>query len=1858
MRPFAKIQPLGLLAFFLGFIAFHTAAATIYVLSCGTGTVGEYTTSGITVNASLISGLGNPFALALAGTNLFLGSYTTETVNEYSTSGATVASPLISGLDEPYNLAISGSNVFVANFFTGTVGEYTTSGATVNASLISGLNQPTDIAISGTNLFVVNYGNNTVGEYTTSGATVNASLISGLNGPIGIAISGTNLYVGNYGNNTVGDYTTSGATVNPSLLSGLNQPAEIAVSGPDLFVVNYGNNTVGEYTTFGATINASLISGLSQPRGIAIDSGTERTFYVDINSPNPTPPYTNWATASTDIQSALNQTTNGDLVLVNPGTYQTGGETVNGYGLTNRVVISDSITVESAQGPATTIIQGNSPVGSNAVRCVYMTNGSALFGFTLTNGATLSSGDLFEEQSGGGIFCWSTSVLVSNCVIAGNSACGGGFETGGGGGAVNGTFYNCQIISNQVTDGSGGGVCQGICVNCFFTSNNATEFGGAADYSTLDNCILTNNFATVSAGGAYTSSLTNCLIIANSCSWYITVGGVGNCTVNNCTILYNSTPGGSGGVSGSSVYNSIICYNTSSGSPANYDSQSTLNYCCTTPTPASGVNNITNAPQFISVMGNFRLQTNSPCINEGDNAYVILTNDLDGDPRVVGGTVDMGAYEYQTPIPLALSVTPNFTNVAPGFPDGLQAVIGQGYATGILWNFSDGTTATNLLTLSHSWSSPGVYTVTLTVSNNLVPEATIASFTVNVLTQLDFYVNANGTNPVPPYSSWGTAATNIQDAVNVAPNGGIVLVTNGVYQSGGYTAPDGTLCAVVLTNAINLQSVNGPSSTFINGSNAMRCVYLANGSSLVGFTITNGLVNGNGGGVYCQSASCVVSNCVITGNSVDQCGGGDYQGTLLNCDLINNQSWNFESTGGGGACQATLVNCIIFNNFAYFYGGGAANCFIYQSLIVSNLVYNYSQSEGGGTYDCTNFSSAIAENYASAFGGGAYGGILVNCTVTENTAGFGYGGGTYSSIQTNCIIYYNQGYDDYSNYYEGTFSYCCTVPSPGYPGNISTPPVLASISHISLNSPCRSAGNPKATYGVDIDGNPWASPPSIGCSEPNTMGNYFGNLAVGISVPFTNWAPGFPINIQANLTGPVYNSVWNFGDGTLVTNQAYTSHTWAASGTYPVTLTAYNDSYPTGIVATQMMTIAVPTVYYVTANSLNPTPPYSYWSIAATNIQNAISVAAPGSQVLVQQSTNMFLYGGRVTYYTNLPNIFQWPGSGISGPDGYSYSLAITNPITVQSVGGPHNMWIEPPPDNYGCIYMSNGVVLSGFTITNAPGSHYGPGVLCASTNDLITNCVIADAGGITSGTLYNCLITNSGANGSTMYNCWISRGLATGSTMYNCIITNGVGVDGGGVMGGILNNCLIVSNNATYGGGVYASAAYPVVLNNCIISNNTAVAGGGVYNNWPTPGGYVTNCILNNCTVTHNSATGGPSSGYGGGAFYAQLNNCLVSSNKAVYGGGVEGGLLNNCTLIGNYAGYGSGGGADKNDNNYPYGSQAIGVLSNCLLVGNLAEYGGGAYGCVLNQCTLLQNTNNFNGSGGGAYLCLLDNCLVISNSAGSSFTSAGGGAEYCHVTNTIFAYNTATNGGGAYGSILVNCTVTGNVSTNGSGVYDCTNYNSIIYYNSGGDYFPSTSQYPLNYCCTALMPTNGFRNITLAPLFVNAASGNYQLQANSPCINSGNSAYISVPTDLAGNPRIVGGTVDIGAYEYQTPTSVLSYAYLQQYGLPMDGSVDFADLDGTAFNVYQDWVAGLNPTNSASVLAMLTPKATLNTNGITVTWQSVSGIPYLLQRSTNLPSFITIQSITGLSGTTSYQDTSATNNVPYLYRVGVLVP
>ncbi|MGH7978658.1 MAG: PKD domain-containing protein [Limisphaerales bacterium] len=483
-----------------------------------------------------------------------------------------------------------------------------------------------------------------------------------------------------------------------------------------------------------------------------------------------------------------------------------------------------------------------------------------------------------------------------------------------------------------------------------------------------------------------------------------------------------------------------------------------------------------------------------------------------------------------------------------------------------------------------------------------------------------YYVNANSSNPTPPYASWSTAATDIQSAIDAASVGDLVLVTDGVYQVGGETINGYAMTNRVLINKpVTVESVNGPANTIIEGSQyavataysaqfgeqpfignpygfgTVRCVCITTNAALIGFTLTDGATlyeppqtaDGEGGGVWCVSTNTdVISNCVLVANAAYSQGGGAFQGTLLGCGILNNWAMN-----GGGAANAAIFRCLLISNTA------------------SGTAYGPNGS-GGGAFNCSVFDSAFAQNSATYEGGGADGGTLVNCTITENTA-TERGGGTANCNPTNCIIYYNKIFlnSTYETNCYGNAFYCCTIPKQ--PGDITNEPELADYAHISLNSPCRGAGTPVAANGGDIDGQPWNNPPSIGCSEIPLAGDY-GNLIVNISTPLTNWAPNYPLNFQATISGPDEMTFWNFGDGTMMTNEPFLVHTWAAPGAYPVTLTAFNDSYPTGVTATVMINITVPKTNYVNWASQNPVPPYLSWGMAATNIQDAVNAAAPG----------------------------------------------------------------------------------------------------------------------------------------------------------------------------------------------------------------------------------------------------------------------------------------------------------------------------------------------------------------------------------------------------------------------------------------------------------------------------------------------------------------------------------------------------------------------------------------------------------------------------------------------------------------------
>jgi len=175
------------------------------------------------------------------------------------------------------------------------------------------------------------------------------------------------------------------------------------------------------------------------------------------------------------------------------------------------------------------------------------------------------------------------------------------------------------------------------------------------------------------------------------------------------------------------------------------------------------------------------------------------------------------------------------------------------------------------------------------------------------------------------------------------------------------------------------------------------------------------------------------------------------------------------------------------------------------------------------------------------------------------------------------------------------------------------------------------------------------------------------------------------------------------------------------------------------------------------------------------------------------------------------------------------------------------------------------------------------------------------------------------------------------------------------------------------------------------------------------------------------------------------------------------------------------------------------------------------------------------------------------------------GGRASNSRLNNCLFTGNSAGIGGGAAACAMNNCTVTDNLADENGGVAGCALTNCVVYYNTARNR-PNWSASLLTFIaftCTTPLP-DGPGNINSKPTFMDRANGNLRLESNSPCINAGYNAFAAGGPDLNGSPRIAGGTVDMGAYEFQTPGSALSYAWLLQHDLPIDGSADSADPDG----------------------------------------------------------------------------------------------
>lgn len=398
------------------------------------------------------------------------------------------------------------------------------------------------------------------------------------------------------------------------------------------------------------------------------------THYVAPTNPAAAPPYTSWATAGTNIIDVVNAAMTNSAPRV---VWVTNGN----YYPTNRIFVTNVMTIQSVNGRDATIFHGGAPLYKNQCAVFIVDSPPSVFdGFTVSNyyGTNHSSG------AGGAVFGY--GLTVRNCLFIGNTnTAGSGINVHGGGLHLRdyGTVSNC-IFKNNYAKNTGGGLYADEVVSallprytitgCRFEGNYVPGLGGAGYFSdhnvTVSDCVIVSNSCGDYGGGLYFSAATNifirnCLIASNRVAGgspkygggiYFAANTTGR--VESCSIVSNYAGGAVGGLYSASVsitgINNIIYYNTSlSAAYVNFTNaagNTGLNYSCVIPA-VNGSGNITNDPGLKDIAGgDYSLRMGSPCINTGINQdWMTNACDLVGNRRIMMSVVDMGACESPPP---------------------------------------------------------------------------------------------------------------------------------------------------------------------------------------------------------------------------------------------------------------------------------------------------------------------------------------------------------------------------------------------------------------------------------------------------------------------------------------------------------------------------------------------------------------------------------------------------------------------------------------------------------------------------------------------------------------------------------------------------------------------------------------------------------------------------------------------------------------------------------------------------------------------------------------------------------------------------------------------------------------------------------------------------------------------------------------------------------------------------------------------------------------------------------------------------------------------------------------------------------
>jgi hypothetical protein len=758
---------------------------------------------------------------------------------------------------------------------------------------------------------------------------------------------------------------------------------------------------------------------------------------IVVNNPTDTP-----LAGKIDLRQAISQAnTNGgaETITFDPTVFSS-PQTIKLSG--GQLELSDTTGPETITGPSVGVTVNGG--GMSRVFEVDDLVTASISGLTITDGNA-------GTGNGGGIQNYG-SLALTNCTVTGNSA-NGTYPVGFGGGVCSSSgalsLTNCTVSGNSAT------YCGGVSVN-----------GGTAS---LINCTVSGNSANVAGGlvaiNAGTATLINCTISGNSAtSGFGSYGGLyaqyfsGSTITLGNTIVAGNTPAdvGDGGFGTAFI---------SKGNNLIGDTNGTIGWVSSDLTGTTTLINPVLAPldSYGGPTQTLALLPGSPAIAAGNTALLPagLTTDQRGLPRVVNGSVDIGAFESQgfTLTPLAGS-TPQTAKIGTPFPRPLGVTVtannpiepvNGGVVSFVAHQAANGASA--LLSASSAMVSDSQASVAA------APDNADGNYQVIAAAPASASFNLTNTGPIVPALVVNTTS----DAL--APGAGLLSLREAI----GFANLDRTGNSKItfdkkvfataqtitlrggqleLSNATEAESITGPrAGVTVNAGGASRVFQVDTPvtAAISGLTITDGsatgvqnmgsltltdcTVSGNAGGGISNSGTLALTRCTVTGNTA---GAGVFSsGTLgmTDCTVTDNSSSSpspFTFTFGGGvqitSGEATLADCTIDGNSA---SNGAGLGLTGGTVTLTNCILkDNSASAGGGGVSAVAFSPCtitmtgceLTDNSAEGTffidGGGAVQLVgatttLSNCILSDNSSSAS-GGALLNSGATvtlgNCII--------------------------------------------------------------------------------------------------------------------------------------------------------------------------------------------------------------------------------------------------------------------------------------------------------------------------------------------------------------------------------------------------------------------------------------------------------------------------------------------------------------------------------------------------------------------------------------------------------------------------------------------------------------------------------------------------------------------------------------------------------------------------------------------------------------------------------------------------------------------------------------